>query len=83
MLFKDLVQKALKEGMLQFGKKPKASMHVDVNMLQIEDARYTKPVEILMVENTEGFEMEIEKGEQISILLIQSCRRPTLKVMRV
>ncbi|XP_058776003.1 uncharacterized protein LOC131650309, partial [Vicia villosa] len=35
VLFRDLVQKALKEGRLQFGEKPKSSMQVDSDPLQI------------------------------------------------
>ncbi|XP_058778195.1 uncharacterized protein LOC131652365, partial [Vicia villosa] len=35
VLFRDLVQKALKEGRLQFGEKPKSSMQVDTDPLQV------------------------------------------------
>ncbi|XP_058724676.1 uncharacterized protein LOC131596119, partial [Vicia villosa] len=42
VLFRDLVQKALKEGRLQFGEKPKSSMQVDTNPLQVEEAHYTE-----------------------------------------
>lgn len=65
VIFSDLVQKALKEGKLQFGKKPKASMQVDVDSLQTEDAYSTELFEILMIEDIEEFDMEVEKGEQI------------------
>lgn len=64
------MQKTLKEGELQFGEKPKALMHMDANSLQIEDAHYAEPVEILMVKANEGFDKEVEKGEHISRLLI-------------
>ncbi|XP_058727724.1 uncharacterized protein LOC131599348, partial [Vicia villosa] len=42
VLFRDLVQKALKEGRLQFGEKPKSSMQVDTDPLQVEEAHYTE-----------------------------------------
>lgn len=69
VLFRDLVQKNLKEGILQFTKKLKASIPVDVYPLETEDAHYVEPVEILIVEATKGFEMEVDKGEKISIVV--------------
>lgn len=59
------MQKTLKEGRLQFGEKPKASMQVDVDSFQTKENHYTEPVEILMVEATDGFDMDVEKVEQI------------------
>lgn len=56
VIFRDLVQKALQEGIFQFGKKPKASMQMDVDPFRTEEAHYVKPVEILMVEATNGFD---------------------------
>lgn len=60
-LFRGLVHKALKEGMLQFREKPKASMQVDSNPLQVEETHFDEPIEIQMVEATEGFDMEVEQ----------------------
>lgn len=65
MFFRDLIQKALKDGKLQFGEKSKSSMKVDSDPMQIEDAHYAEPMEIRMVEVVEGSNMEIDKGEQI------------------
>lgn len=64
MLFRDLVQKVLKEGRLQFGENPKSSMQVDVDPLYTEEAHYAELVEILMVEVIVGFDMDIEKVKQ-------------------
>src|SRR4051812_2388097 len=55
VLFRDLVQKALKEGRLQFGEKPKSSMQVDTDPLQVEEAHYTELADVMMVETTDGF----------------------------
>lgn len=65
MLFKDLVYNALKEGRLQFSEKPKALMQVDADPLKTGDAHYNEHVEILMVEATYGFNINVEKAEQI------------------
>lgn len=65
MIFRDLVQKALKDGRLQFGKKPKSSMKRYSDPMQTEDAHCVKPVEILMVEVAEGSTMEVDRGEHI------------------
>lgn len=64
----DLVHKALNEGRLQFGVKPKSVMKVNSSLMQIEDAHYVEPLEILMVKVTEGFNMEVDKGEKISTI---------------
>ncbi|WJX16101.1 hypothetical protein P8452_06177 [Trifolium repens] len=50
VLFRDLVQKALQEGRLKFGEKPKSKQQVDEDPLQIADAAYTEPFECLMLE---------------------------------
>jgi hypothetical protein len=63
VIFRDLVQKALQEGRLKFGEKPKSKQQVDEDPLQIADAAYTEPFECLMLEAlnlTEG-------GQLISI----------------
>lgn len=44
--FLDLVHKALKEGMMQFGEKPKASMQVEYDPLQVEEEHFVEPVVI-------------------------------------
>lgn len=63
-----MVQKALNEGRLQFVEKPKLPIKVNFDPMQTEDAHYVEPVEILMVEATKGFNMEVNKGEQISAI---------------
>lgn len=50
--FRDLVQKALKEGKLQFGERPKMQVHSDP--LKVEEALYFEPFECMMVETTDG-----------------------------
>lgn len=40
-------------------------MQVDVDPFQIEEAHYTELVEILMVEATDEFDMDVEKPDQI------------------
>ena len=47
VLFRDLVQKALKDGRLQFGEKPK--MQVDEDPLKVEEALYSEPLDCMMV----------------------------------
>ncbi|XP_058775744.1 uncharacterized protein LOC131650018 [Vicia villosa] len=54
VLFWDLVQKALMEGRLQFSEKPKLSIQVDVDPMLVGEANYAEPLEIMMVETTEG-----------------------------
>lgn len=39
-------------------------MEVDVDPFQTKEAHYVEPVEILMVEATRGFDMDIKKDEQ-------------------
>lgn len=58
------MQKTLKEGKLQFGEKPTTLMQVDSDPLQVEEAHFAEPVEILMVEATDGLDMEVEQVEQ-------------------
>ncbi|PNX91295.1 hypothetical protein L195_g047425 [Trifolium pratense] len=50
VLFRDLVQKALKDGRLKFGDKSKQQMKIDEDPLQISDASYVEPIECLMVD---------------------------------
>ena len=54
VLFRDLVQKSLKEGRLQFGEKPK--MQVDTDPMKVEEALFVKHYECMMVEATKGFD---------------------------
>src|SRR3954468_24381216 len=56
VLFRYLVQKALKEGRLQFGETPKSSMQVDTDPLQVEEAHYTELADVMMVDTTDGFD---------------------------
>lgn len=35
-------------------------MQVDSNPLQIEDAYFSEPVEVLMVKDTDGFDIEVK-----------------------
>lgn len=64
-----MVQKALTDGKLLFGEKPKSSMKVDSDPIQIKYAHYVEPLEIMMVEATEGFNMEVDKGDHISAIV--------------
>ncbi|CAI8596325.1 unnamed protein product [Vicia faba] len=43
--------------MLQFGKKPK--MQVDTDPLKVDEALYSKPLDCMMVEATEGLDKEV------------------------
>lgn len=52
VLFRDLVHKALYNGRLQFGEKPKSSTKVDSDHMQTEDINYAEPLEILIVKAT-------------------------------
>ena len=54
----DLIQKALKDGRLKFGEKPKSSMKVNSYPLHIVDAHLVEPLEVLMIEATNGLEDE-------------------------
>ncbi|KAK2409728.1 hypothetical protein QL285_045140 [Trifolium repens] len=60
VLFRDLVQKALNEGRLKFGEKPKA-MKVDAEPLQNAETLYAEPQEIMMVEAMKVTEVQAEK----------------------
>lgn len=42
-------------------------MQVDVDSLQVEEAYYAEPIEILMIEVTDSFDIEVEQEEQNSI----------------
>lgn len=42
---------------------------MDVDPLQIEGVHYDELVDTLMVEATNGFYMEVEKGEQIYVVV--------------
>jgi hypothetical protein len=56
-----LVQKALTDGRLKFGEKAKMpSMQVDEDPLQISEALYTEPVQLLMVDA-----MDLAGGDQL------------------
>lgn len=43
-------------------------MQADTDPLQTEDENNVEPVEILMVEATDDFDMKVEKGEYISTI---------------
>ncbi|XP_045797576.1 uncharacterized protein LOC123891716 [Trifolium pratense] len=60
VLFRDLVQKALKDGRLKFGEKSKHQMKIDEDPLQISDASYVEPVECLMIDA-----MDLSGGAQL------------------
>ena len=51
------MQKALKEGRLQFGEKPK--MQVDTDPLKVEEALYSEPYDCFMVEAADGLDEAI------------------------
>ena len=57
-LFRDLIQKALKDGRFKFDEKPKSSMKVDSDPLHVVDAHFVEPLEVLMVEANDGLEGE-------------------------
>ncbi|WJX89442.1 hypothetical protein P8452_71441 [Trifolium repens] len=60
VLFRDLVQKALNEGKLKFGEKPKAAK-ADPEPSQNADTLYAEPQAIMMVEAMEVTEVQVEK----------------------
>ncbi|KAK2422492.1 hypothetical protein QL285_033024 [Trifolium repens] len=60
VLFRDLVQKALNEGRLKFGEKPKAAK-ADPESSQNADTLYAEPQAIMMVEAMEVTEVQVEK----------------------
>ncbi|WJX46260.1 hypothetical protein P8452_33079 [Trifolium repens] len=60
VLFRDLVQKALNEGRLKFGEKPKAAK-ADPESSQNADTLYAEPQAIMMVEAIEVSEVQVEK----------------------
>ncbi|XP_045822090.1 uncharacterized protein LOC123914975 [Trifolium pratense] len=60
VLFRDLVQKALKDGRLKFGEKSRQQMKIDEDPLQISDASYVEPVECLMIDA-----MDLSGGAQL------------------
>lgn len=74
MLFGDLVQKALNDGRLQFGKKPKSSMKVDSYPMEMEETHYVEPIKILMVEVADGSNIDVDKGKQISAIVDSDCQ---------
>lgn len=73
VLFRDLVQEALNEGMLKFVDKAKAPMQVDFNPIQIKYINYVKPLECIMVEATKSPDMatkvsELEYVEKVRVV---------------
>lgn len=68
LIFRDLVQKALNDGRLQFGEKPKSSMKVDSDPIQMDEAYYAEPIGTLMVEVIDSSNIDGDKGEQISTI---------------
>lgn len=50
--------------------------------MQTEDAHYAKLVEVLMVEATEGFNMELDKCVKIYVVLMLTCNKCTPKPRR-
>ncbi|KAK2449663.1 hypothetical protein QL285_008835 [Trifolium repens] len=60
VLFRDLVQKALNEGRLKFGEKPKAAK-ANPESSQNADTLYAEPQAIMMVEAMEVTEVQVEK----------------------
>lgn len=75
VLFRDLVQKALKEGRIQFGERPK--MQVDFDPLKVEEAMYAKPLEWLMVETTDGL-IEVLKetslDDSFEVMMVETTK---------
>ncbi|XP_050909200.1 uncharacterized protein LOC127122971 [Lathyrus oleraceus] len=63
VLFRDLVQKALKEGRLQFGERPK--MQVDYDPLKLEEALHVEPLECMVVETIDGL-IEVSKATSLA-----------------
>lgn len=43
-------------------------MKVDSDPMEMEEAQYTEPIEILMVKADDGSNMDVNKGEQISAI---------------
>ncbi|WJX30008.1 hypothetical protein P8452_18592 [Trifolium repens] len=60
VLFRDLVQKALNEGRLKFGEKPKVTK-ADPESSQNADTLYAEPQAIMMVEAMEVTEVQVQK----------------------
>ncbi|XP_050897605.1 classical arabinogalactan protein 9-like [Lathyrus oleraceus] len=73
---KDLVQKALKEGRVQFGERTK--MQVDSDPLKVEEALYSEPLECRMVETTDGLMESLDK-----VSLVKSFEVLWLKLLMV
>lgn len=75
------MQKALKEGRLQFSERPK--IQVDSDPMKVEEALYSKPLECMMVETTNGL---VESSDVVSLaksfevliveILMVSTKRP-------
>lgn len=67
------MQKALKEGRLQFGERPK--MQVDSDPLKVEEALYSESFEFMMVETTDGlveFSDVVSLTESFEVLMIKT-----------
>lgn len=79
---RDFVQKALKEGIIQFGEKPKTSMKMDSDPMQTEGAHYNEPVEILMVELLKASTWRLTKVNISLSLQMLTCNRYTPKLRR-
>lgn len=69
VLFRDLVQKALNEGRLQFGEKPK--MQFDTDPLKVEEAFYSELNECMMVEATDDLDENIT-AESFDYLMVET-----------
>lgn len=63
VIFKDLMQKSLKEERIQFNEKPKTFMQVNVDPLQFSNVNLVEPVEFMMVEAIGEFQVETDEQE--------------------
>ncbi|XP_050916740.1 uncharacterized protein LOC127131894 [Lathyrus oleraceus] len=73
VLFRDLLQKALKEGRLQFGVRLK--MQVDSDPFKIEEVLYFEPLECMMVETIDGLMESLDVvylAESFEVLMVET-----------
>lgn len=56
-----MVQNTLNDCRLKFGDKHDPPMKIDADPIEVEEAHFINPVEIMMVETTEGLDTEVKK----------------------
>jgi hypothetical protein len=75
VVFRDLVKKALNEGMLKFGDKPKQPMQVDIDPLVKSDSMYLEVAGLNMVKISEIDPIAATDGPKVDVEMVTEGHR--------